>query len=292
MKKRNFKWLFSFLMGAAFVLLTYYAALAAGDWSNGQKTCWNFASGYEIQVVEQGVLDEGLERWVYSVKKSPSLKGANFITLGLDAGIKNVIFDNSKGSLGEPCEGESTFQIGIGDCLRQYLKYTPNFDNSIGYIVFWIEPTHGKKSLMPIAMKGSSNQENGGIIGPVADTSPELETIFNVTESKDGQALAVRMDRELNILQAWSCDANCGNYPINFTQLDLNENSFTLGEQYHCVTANSAFPENTTLTLNGEIVSVHCGAMEFLENKTTFLFENATQCYFNKILGRSVCINY
>jgi hypothetical protein len=292
MKKRNSKMLLSLLIGAVFVLLTYSAALAAGDCSNGQKTCWNFASGYEIQVVDQGVLVDGLERWVYSVKKSPSLKGANFIALGLDAGIKNIIFDTSKGFLGEVCEGESTFQIGIGDCLRQYLKYTPNFDSSMGYIVFWIEPTHGKKSPMPIAMKGSSTQENGEILGPVADTSPELETIFNITEGKEGQALAVSMDRELNLLKAWSCDANCGNYPTNFTPVDLDQNSFSLGEQYYCVTATTAFPANTTFILNGETVSVHCGAMEFLENKTTFLFQNTTQCYFNKVLGRSVCINY
>jgi hypothetical protein len=246
----------------------------------------------KIHAGDAGVPDNGMERWVWSVVKSPSLKGANFIVLGLDANLGDITFDNSKGTLSDACEGESTLNIGIGDCLRRYLKYTPNFDNSLGYVTIWFEPTHGKQSVMPIAMKGSSDQENGAILGPVADTTPELETIFNVTEAKGGQALAVSLDRELNLLQAWSCDANCGDYPENFTPLDLNENSFTLGEQYYCVTATSAFPANTTLTLNGETVSVHCGPLEFLENKTTFLFQNTTQCYFNKVLGRSVCINY
>jgi hypothetical protein len=44
MKKRNFKWYFPFLIGAAFILLNYSAALAApnGDCSTGgeENTCW------------------------------------------------------------------------------------------------------------------------------------------------------------------------------------------------------------------------------------------------------------
>lgn len=275
MQKRNFKNLFIILMAATFLLLTFSVALAA-DCSNGDpNTCWKFSLGYEIEVVDKGVLENGMEKWRYSVIKSPSVKSTNtnFIAMGLETGLQ---IDAVNGDVAYPCEGESTLNIGIGDCLRQWAKWTPNFNTGLTYIIFYVQPVE-KSSVMPIAMKAGSDMENGQIIGPAADTTQIIESTFFIDQTQDGRALAVKMDRNGEIIQAWSCDADCEDFPTNFTEIITP--TIPLSSTYFCIPSGGSFGDNSTLTIDGSpISSLHCGTVEFKDVDSSIQISNRGSC--------------
>jgi hypothetical protein len=297
MKKRNFNMLLSFVIGAAFVLLTYSGALATGGECPGTtgNTCYTFDLGYTIEVMDAGIIDQdtGLQKWTYKVSKKKSAN-ANMIYLGME---KEINIDLTKITVNydyvAPCEGNSNENIGIGDCLRQYIGFSPNFPTSnSGTITYYIKPVN-YSTITPIFMKGGSYVEPGAILGPAADLNEVLESTFDIQQSQDGSAIAVKMDRDGNVLELRKCVADCGDYPNNFDTVNLDTNSFTLDEQYYCVEVsvdNVAFPPNTTLTLDDETVLVHCGKMEFLEQKTSFQFDHRVICKY--VNGVSRCVNY
>lgn len=267
------------MIGATLIFLTYSVVLAAPCKA---PDCYQFTFGYQIEAVEKGVLHNGLERWRYSITKSTKLDdntstdpaNTNFIALGLEAGLK-VVFDN--GDLNEACEGESTLKIGIGDCLRQWLKFTPNFNNGLTEIIFDIQPV-GVSSVMPIAMKSGDDQENGQIIGPVADNAQIVENTFFINQSSDGRAVAVEMDRNGAIINAWNCDADCDGTPgtnPNFNLITTQE--IQLEETFFCIPASDEYPANSTLEIAPD-TALHCGYVEFLDIDSTIQFSNVGGC--------------
>ena len=293
MKKINFNLLFSFLIGAAFILDTYSVALAANDCtppnSPVPNTCYSFNLGYKIEVLTAGYLDQvtGKQIWQYRLSKKTNAN-ANMIYIGIEKEVK--IDPTSDYSVYiEPCEGNPNENIGIGDCLRQYLGWSANFPTSSVTLTFYTNPVL-LSTPTPVFVKAGDNTESGAIIAPAADTAQVLESTFDIQQSNNGSALAVKMDRYGNVLQAWGCEADCGNFPTNFTSLDLDLTSFDLGETYYCVPANDIFIANTSLTLDGETTAVHCGKMQFLEPKTTIQFEHTTIC--KNVSGVQRCFTF
>lgn len=279
MMKRNFMKILALLVTPALVLLTSSVTLA-GDCSpeGSPNTCWKFSLGYQIEVVDQGVpTADGLEQWTYSVVKSNSVKSTNtnFIAMGLEAGL-NIDAASFNGTLYEPCEGEPTLNIGIGDCLRQWARWTPSFDNGLDYIIFKIQPVE-HSSVAPIAMKAGSDMENGQIISPIADHAQVVESTFFIDQTQDGRALAVKMDREGEIIQAWTCEADCENFPENF--IEVTSPTIPLDATYFCIPAGGAFEYNSDLTVAGSSISnLHCGFVEFKDVGSSIQISNRGTC--------------
>ena len=93
-----------------------------------------------------------------------------------------------------------------------------------------------------------------------------------------------------NVLQAWSCTADCGDFPTNFVELDVSANTYTLAQIDICLESSPAFPENATINyLNGVTKSSHCGEAQFLVE--SFKFGNKTICKMTRY-GTSVCYSY
>ena len=280
MKKRNSKMLLSFLFGAAFVLLTYSGVLAAGDCShnNAPNTCWVFDLGYTIEVTVAGVLDpnKGLQEWTYELSKKKNAN-ANMIYLGIEKEI-NINESNSDSyDYIAPCEGNENENIGVGDCLRQFMGFSPNFPTSSGTITYYITPVESSTPT-PIFMKGGSDTESGAILGPAADTAEVIESTFFIDQTDDGRALAVKMDRNGNIIEAFSCDADCENFPTNFTEITTP--TIPLSETYFCIPSGGNFEDNSDLTITGDdtITSLHCGSVEFKDVGSSIQITNRGSC--------------
>ena len=304
MKKRNFKMLISFLIGAIAVLLTYSAVLAAGNSPCGTNKCWTFDAGYEIAFLSKSV-ENGYETWTYTVTRTKKNTSAQALYIGIE---KELVLDmsstNADENTIEPCQQDSS--TNINDCLRRYLKWTPS-NSSLPVEIFFTVQSTGKETTAPAFVKDSSGIEAGAIVGPAVDKTGVLETTILFAESVDHDSLAVIVDREGNIKESWYCDhdedmdndpntaTDCAatNFPssTSFKLLD-DTNTLEFDQQYYCVeTEGTAFDQNATLTFTGDTgTSVHCGPIQFLDEKTKFKFENATICH--QVGGRSVCKTY
>ena len=280
MQKRNFKMLLSFLIGAVFVLLTYSAVLAADCTKPNESpnTCWSFNLGYTIEVMVPGVFDQdkGLQEWTYKLSKNKNAS-ANMIYLGIE---KEIYVDQSNSDFRdylEPCEGNANENIGVGDCLRQFMGWSANFPTSSATITYYIKPVESTTPT-PIFMKASDNTESGAILGPAADKAEVIESTFFIDQTDDGRALAVKMDRNGNIIEAWKCDADCENFETNFTKITTP--TIPLSETYFCIPADGAdFDDNSDLTIGGEpVTNLHCGSVEFKDVDSSIQFSNRGSC--------------
>lgn len=289
MKKRNF--IKSLVIAAAVtcMLLIYSQAMAAGECPPiGTNTCWNFDSGYQIQVIDQGVLDPetGLEKWSYLVIKTKKAD-ANQMLLGLEKDL--VVVDHNASQLHEPCVGGPNENIVSGDCLRQYLEWNYNLEETVIY--FYVQPA-GKSMTLPVFVTGASQAEAGTIIGPAFDTALIVETTFTIKKTDDGRALAIKMDRNHNILSVETCKQNltltppvtCDDYPEDFTYINPDDPTDTGGvdliETVFCVPADPPdIPVNETLDDGTEM---HCGNILFIdEGASAKITEKLTIYYIN-----------
>ena len=279
MKKRNSKMLLSFVIGAVFVLLTHSLVLANCTQKNAEAgECWSFNLGYEIHVSTAGVLNEdtGLQEWSYELSKTKNAS-ATMIYLGIE---KQIYVDQSNSDFSdyvEPCQGSASENIGVGDCLRQFMGWSANFPTSNTIITYSIKPVENS-TLTPIFMKGNNDTESGSILGPAADKAEVIESTFFIDQTDDGRALAVKLDRNGNIIQAWSCDADCENFSTNFKEITTP--TIPLSETYFCIPADGAnFDPNSDLTIGGEpVTNLHCGSVEFKNVDSSIQFSNRGSC--------------
>jgi hypothetical protein len=281
MKKRNSKMLLSFFIGAVFVLLTYSGVLAAGDCTKPNEspnTCWSFNLGYTIEVMVPGVLnqDMGLQEWSYKLSKSKNAS-ANMIYLGIEKDIYVDQLNSDFNDYLETCEGNANENIGVGDCLRQFMGWPANFPTSSSTITYYIKPVENSTPT-PIFMKGSNDTESGAILGPAADKAEVIESTFFIDQTDDGRALAVKMDRNGNIIEAWKCDADCENFPTNFDLIETP--TISLSETFFCIPADGVnFIDNSDLDIGSDsITSLHCGSVEFRDVDSSIQFSNRGSC--------------
>jgi len=272
--------LLSFLIGTVFLLFTHSVVLASGHECDGtlpniENTCWVFDLGYTVDLTIGGVMENGLQKWAYNVVKKKSAS-ANHILFGLE---KDIVIDENETNetdLFPPCVGDTTENVGVGDCLRQFVKWTPNFNTGLAQIILYVKPTEAVSTL-PIFAKGSNDVESGTILGPAADKAEVIESTFFIDQTDDGRALAVKMDRNGNIIQAWKCESDCENFPTNFTLITTP--TIPLSETYFCIPARDGFDDNSDLTIGGEPVnSLHCGSVEFKDVDSSIQFSNRGSC--------------
>ena len=235
---------------------------------------------------------DGMDKWTYDVVASPSVKNPNgnqnFIALGIEAGLEPNLVSENDGTIYDACVGEPTLGVGIGDCLRQWAKMNPNFDNGREQISFYTKPSQ-KVSPMPMAVKAGSDQENGKIIGPVTSTAALVQNTFFIDQTSDGRYIAVTLDSEGNYLSATTCSnpentGYCDNYPDNFVPIS---EVVELDSSYFCIPPSLQHPENSSLVLNGTEVFLHCGYIEFETPDTSVQFSNRGTC--RVISGRLYC---
>jgi len=316
MKKKNFIKSLVSVMSAVCMLFIYSQTVDANSWKSScpqvdcgdydEDKCWLSAT-YRITLETAGVIDTddesetyGLEEWTYGITKRTGWSPKAEFLMGLEKDLIVSVEAGDFDELYDPCEPET---FGVGDCLRQYLKW-----NNIKYqyeITFFVKPT-GTTSTLPIFVKKGLLVGAGSILGPAA--ALEVKNTFFVDETGDGRALAIRMDRNGNIVEAEICppannpDATCENYPDNFVPFDEN-NSFELEETYFCIPAREPeFPANYYLTpfeVANEVINnsesdsdeqhpgFHCGYLEFKDEGSSVVFKNRGRC--KKIGGKLFC---
>ena len=291
MQKRNLIKLLVIGVTAISMLFTYSLAMAGHDCTTDdpltpeveKNLCWVFDLGYTVEVVDQDVLEGGLEKWTYSITKKKRAS-ANHVLMGLEKDLVVNETETNESALFGPCIGDTTENIGVGDCLRQYGKWTPSFNTGLEQIILYVNPVENVTTV-PIFAKGSSDTESGTIVGPGADIAKVIENTFIVDITKDGRGLAVKMDRNGNILSAEACEADCENYPINYVPIPTD--GIALDASYFCIPAGGDFVANSTLDVDGNVLNLHCGFVEFKDEDSSIQFSNRGSC--RVMAGRLIC---
>jgi len=228
---------------------------------------------------------EEVEKWTYGITKRTGWSPKAEFLMGLE---KDIVVSDT-GAVGEfyerylPCQ-EDTF--GVGDCLRQYLKW--NNIKNLAEITFFVKPT-GTTSTLPIFVKKGLLVGAGSILGPAA--ALEIENTFFIDGSGDGHFLAVAIERVDNKkkITAKKCYADPNdpnqtcNYPEDFKGHEQKVSGIELEEAYFCIPERDGFVANTEL----DEMQMHCGYVEFKDEDSSIAFSNRGRC--KKIGGKLYC---
>lgn len=256
------------------------------------KTCWDFTLGYTIKVdpmyfgVIETIAGKQLKRYSYLVTKTKS-SNLNLLFAGLEYGLKVSECSNNTppgasncSQLFEVCVGDNTTKIGVGDCLRQWGRWSPSFPTGLYQMNIYVEPQE-KTSTMPLAVKGGSvtTTEWGTILGPAMDMARRVETTEIITTDSNGYKLRIVSSREGEVLKVEKCVPPDPANPTVCNWTDITNQWIDPGTTWFCLPPTAEWSANYTLTPSST-GNLHCGNITYFLEGGELVISNEVTCKY------------
>ncbi|MDH4318360.1 MAG: hypothetical protein OEV64_08220 [Desulfobulbaceae bacterium] len=285
----------------------------AGDCSpaNAPNTCWQFSGGQRITVKDKGIAmsdSNPAKRWSYEISAPPGTSATMYMGMEAQLGLEGAADKISATNNGQvlitkihqayqpdnSAQASSTATVGKYDCLRSYLSL-PLQANITSLSVE--TPQNSGLTIMPVALCNGSASEKGVILGP---RGQQITTLF-IDQTADGHGFAIEKARDGSTANGYRCPAagtvvtdmashcNPMNFAMNYEAVKMatpeNGNiflSFTPGSM-----PADKFPANGAINYQGNMMSVHTGALEYVSEGAVLQFANSGTCF--KINGVLRC---